>query len=111
MDDPIRGHLPDDANAGALTALRDEPLLPLPVASDVDDPASLSIAIQTIPPVGHHRSPQRQYTEAVLARYLWLPDTLLVADRDWSTFAAGSGPVGEFRVGDVKTVIPGRRPG
>jgi hypothetical protein len=57
--------------------LRDQPLLPLPSASSASGPASLSTAIQTaLPPPQHERdSPERRYVRAVLARYLWLPDT------------------------------------
>jgi len=57
--------------------LRDQPLLPLPAASSADGQASLSTAIQTaLPPPQHDRdSPERRYVRAVLARYLWLPDT------------------------------------
>lgn len=57
--------------------LRDQPLLPLPAASSAGGPASLSIAIQTVlPPPQHDRdTPERRYVRAVLARYLWLPDT------------------------------------
>jgi len=57
--------------------LRDQPLLPLPSASCAGEPASLSTAIQTVlPPPQHERdSPERRYVRAVLARYLWLPDT------------------------------------
>ena len=57
--------------------LRDQPLLPLPAASFAGGPASLSTAIQTVlPPPQHDRdSPERRYVRAVLARYLWLPDT------------------------------------
>lgn len=57
--------------------LRDQPLLPLPPAACAGAPASLSTAIQTaLPPPQHERdSPERRYARAVLARYLWLPDT------------------------------------
>jgi hypothetical protein len=57
--------------------LRDQPLLPLPSASSAADPASLSIAIQTTlpPPQNDRDTPERRYVRAVLARYLWLPDT------------------------------------
>jgi hypothetical protein len=43
----------------------------------VADPASLSIAIQTAlpPPRNDRDTPERRYVRAVLARYLWLPDT------------------------------------
>lgn len=57
--------------------LRDQPLLPLPAASSAGEPASLSTAIQTVLPSPQHDrdSPERRYVRAVLARYLWLPDT------------------------------------
>jgi hypothetical protein len=57
--------------------LRDQPLLPLPCASSAGDPASLSTGIQTAlpPPLDERDSPQRRYVRAVLARYVWLPDT------------------------------------
>jgi hypothetical protein len=57
--------------------LREQPLLPLPAASSAGGPASLSIAIQTAlpPPQNERACPQRRYVRAVLARYLWLPDT------------------------------------
>jgi hypothetical protein len=56
--------------------LRDEPLLALPDASSAVAPDSLSIAIQTIPPAPRGTlGGKRPYVRAVLARYLWLPDT------------------------------------
>ena len=57
--------------------LRDQPLLPLPPASSAAGPASLSTVIQTAlpPPQDDRESPERRYVRAVLARYLWLPDT------------------------------------
>jgi hypothetical protein len=57
--------------------LRDQPLLPLPVASDVDGGASsLSTRVQTaLPPDDGSTSRERRYVQAVLARYLWLPET------------------------------------
>lgn len=57
--------------------LRDQPLLPLPAASFAGDWASLSTAIQTALPEPRDQrdTPQRRYERAVLARYLWLPDT------------------------------------
>lgn len=57
--------------------LRDQPLWPLPPASSAGGPASLSTAIQTALPRPQHErdSPERRYVRAVLARYLWLPDT------------------------------------
>ena len=63
--------------------LRDQPLLPLPAASCASGPASLSTAIQTdLPPPQHDRdTPQRRFVHAVLARYVWLPDTPAVTSR------------------------------
>ena len=56
--------------------LRDQPLLPLPSASCADGQASLSTAIQVVLPAeGSPKLLQRRYLEAVLGRYLWLPDT------------------------------------
>lgn len=56
--------------------LRDQLLLPLPPASCVAGQASLSTRIQAaLAPEAEPRGLQRQYVEAVLARYLWLPDT------------------------------------
>lgn len=75
MDDQAsKCSMPVESSRGPL---RDQPLLPLPPASSAGGPASLSIAIQTVlPPPQHDRdSPERRYVRAVLARYLWLPDT------------------------------------
>jgi len=57
--------------------LRDQPLLPLPSASSASSPASLGGAIQTVlpPPQNVRDIPEKRYVRAVLARYLWLPDT------------------------------------
>jgi hypothetical protein len=57
--------------------LRDQPLLPLPSASSANAPASLSTAIQTTLPAARsdRDTPQRRFVRAVLARYVWLPDT------------------------------------
>ncbi len=45
-------------------------------ASSADDPASLSVKIQTaLVPDWGAQSLKRQYVAAVLARYLWLPET------------------------------------
>jgi hypothetical protein len=62
---------------GGPRRLRDQPLLPLPDAPFATWPASLSTEIQTaLPPRREEReSPERRYVRAVLARYLWLPDT------------------------------------
>jgi len=63
--------------------LRDQPLLPLPSASSARDLDSLSSAIQTtLPAVRSDRdTPERRFVRAVLARYVWLPDTPAVASR------------------------------
>ncbi len=64
-----------EGNAAA-RRLRDEPLLPLPAASCAAEQASLSTRIQAgLAPQSGRQSLERQYVEAVLARYLWLPDT------------------------------------
>jgi hypothetical protein len=75
MHDQASKRLPQYGSSSG--RLRDQPLLPLPPASSAGGPASLSTAIQTVlPPPQHDRdSPERRYVRAVLARYLWLPDT------------------------------------
>lgn len=55
--------------------LRDQPLLPLPFVSCAADRASLSTRLQTALVPEDPKGLQRQYVEAVLGRYLWLPDT------------------------------------
>jgi hypothetical protein len=73
-DQASKRSMPFGSSSGRL---RDQPLLPLPPASSAGGPASLSTAIQTVlPPPQHDRDrPERRYVRAVLARYLWLPDT------------------------------------
>ncbi|MGH8648715.1 MAG: hypothetical protein ACREUP_05330 [Burkholderiales bacterium] len=61
--------------------LRDQPLLPLPSASCAADPASLSIRLQAALVAEDPRGLERQYVEAVLGRYLWLPETPSVTSR------------------------------
>jgi hypothetical protein len=63
--------------------LPEQLLLPLLLASSAAEPASLSTAIQTtLPrPRNDRDSPQRRYIRAVLARYLWLPETPSVTSR------------------------------
>lgn len=61
--------------------LRDQPLLALPSACGAGGVDTLSIAIQTIPADGHCGSPRQCYADAVLARYLWLPETPTVVSR------------------------------
>ena len=83
MDDPTRPcSLPQEAG-GASGRLRDQPLLPLPSASFARSLDSLSTAIQTILPAARsdRDTPQRRFVRAVLARYVWLPDTPVVASR------------------------------
>lgn len=69
----------DRSNSRCLEAgrLRDQPLLPLPSASSASSPVSLGGAIQTVlpPPQNDRDTSQKRYVRAVLARYLWLPDT------------------------------------
>ncbi len=59
--------------------LRDVPLAPLPPrdALSVDGWGPLSARVQwTLPPEdGSGRGPERRYVQAVIGRYLWLPDT------------------------------------
>jgi len=60
----------------SLRRLRDQPLLPLPSASCARGEASLSTRIQAVlSPEGGPKSLEPLYVQAVLARYLWLPDT------------------------------------
>lgn len=62
--------------------LRDQPLLPLPSASSADGEASLSTRIQVVLSAeGGPQALQRRYVQAVLGRYLWLPDTPSVCSR------------------------------
>jgi hypothetical protein len=72
------GDLPTrSSRPGGSSRLRDQPLLPLPSASSAGGLASLSTAIQTVLPAPRNEqdSRERRYVRAVLARYLWLPDT------------------------------------
>ena len=60
----------------SLRRLRDQPLLPLPSASCAGDEGSLSTRIQALlRPEGGPKDLKRRYVQAVLGRYLWLPDT------------------------------------
>jgi hypothetical protein len=61
--------------------MRDQPLLPLPSASCAEGEASLSTRVQVALPAQGPPSLQRRYGEAVLGRYLWLPDTPSVCSR------------------------------
>jgi hypothetical protein len=76
MDDDETTRL-ENLFGGGPRRLRDQPLLPLPHASFAAWPDSLSTEIQTAlpPPRGERESVERRYVRAVLARYLWLPDT------------------------------------
>jgi hypothetical protein len=59
-----------------LRRLRDQPLWPLPSASCAQGEASLSTRVQVVLPAGGGpQALQRRYVQAVLSRYLWLPDT------------------------------------
>lgn len=82
MDDRVRSCAPDDGGTVG-GRLRDQPLLPLRSASSARNLGSLSTAIQTTLPVaGSDRdSPERRFVRAVLARYVWLPDTPAVTSR------------------------------
>jgi hypothetical protein len=61
---------------GAVRRLRDQPLLPLPLASCAGGEVSLSGRIQAnLLPEGGPKHFERLYVQAVLGRYLWLPDT------------------------------------
>lgn len=67
---------------GPVRRLREQPLLPLPSASSAAGEASLSTRIQVaLPAEGGLQSLKRRYVEAVLGRYLWLPDTPVVCSR------------------------------
>jgi hypothetical protein len=83
MDDPTRTCRHPQDTGGAGGRLRDQPLLPLPSASSARSLDSLSTAIQTTLPAARsdRDTPERRFVRAVLARYLWLPDTPAVASR------------------------------
>jgi hypothetical protein len=82
MDDRVRSRAPNDGGAVG-GRLRDQPLLPLPSASSASNLGSLSTAIQTTLPAPRNDrdSPERRFVHAVLARYVWLPDTPTVSSR------------------------------
>jgi len=82
MNDPARTRGHNEVGAAG-ERLRDQPLLPLPSASSANNPATLSIAIQTTLPVARsdRDTPERRFVRAALARYVWLPDTPAVASR------------------------------
>lgn len=81
MSDPVTKQ--PRPNEGPQGRLRDQALLPLPHASCAAGVASLSTGIQTMlpPPRNERDSLQRRYVRAVLARYLWLPETPSQASR------------------------------
>lgn len=85
MDDTLRGWTDFPPDSGRL---RDQPLLPLPPVWCAGEAGSLSTAIQTTLPDGQCRSPKGGYLDAVLARYLWLPDTPAVVSRHDRRLAA-----------------------
>jgi hypothetical protein len=58
-----------------IRSLRNQPLLPLPSASCAEGVASLSTRIQVVLPAEVGPQALRRYVQAVLGRYLWLPDT------------------------------------
>jgi len=82
MDDRVRSRAPNDGGAVG-GRLRDQPLLPLPSASSASNLGSLSTAIQTTLPAPRNERdrPERRFVHAVLARYVWLPDTPTVSSR------------------------------
>jgi hypothetical protein len=82
MDDPTRRLDRGGVHAGG-ERLRDQPLLPLPSASSANDLDTLSTSIQTILPAARSERDtlERRYVRAVLARYLWLPDTPALTSR------------------------------
>jgi hypothetical protein len=64
------------SSQGPIRRLREQPLLPLPSASCAEGEASLSTRIQVVlPAAGGPKDLKRRYVQAVLERYLWLPDT------------------------------------
>jgi hypothetical protein len=83
MDDLTRTCRRSQNASGAGGRLRDKPLLPLPSASSARSLDSLSTAIQTTLPAARsdRDTPQRRFVRAVLARYVWLPDTPALASR------------------------------
>jgi hypothetical protein len=66
---------------GPIRRLREQPLWPLPSASCAEGEASLSTRVQVALPAEGPPSLQRRYVQAVLSRYLWLPDTPSVCSR------------------------------
>lgn len=66
---------------GPIRRLREQPLWPLPSASCAEGEASLSTRIQVALPAEGPPSLRRRYVQAVLSRYLWLPDTPSVCSR------------------------------
>jgi len=67
---------------GPILRLRDQPLLPLPSASCAEGEVSLSTRVQgVLPAEGGPQALERRYVQAVLGRYLWLPDTPAVCSR------------------------------
>lgn len=83
MDDLTRTRRCPENASGAGGRLRDQPLLPLPSASSARSLDTLSTAIQTTLPAARSErdTPERRFVRAVLARYVWLPDTPALASR------------------------------
>jgi hypothetical protein len=80
MERRIMEH-PSRCGLAPVGRLREQPLLPLP-ASCAEGEASLSTRIQGVLPAGGGpQALQRRYVQAVLGRYLWLPDTPSVCSR------------------------------
>lgn len=71
----------EDRGQGPIRRLREQPLWPLPSASCAEGEASLSTRVQVALPAEGPPSLQRRYVQAVLSRYLWLPDTPSVCSR------------------------------
>lgn len=66
---------------GPIRRPREQPLWPLPSASCAEGGASLSTRVQAALPAEGAPCLQRRYVQAVLSRYLWLPDTPNVCSR------------------------------
>ena len=82
MEDRRQSRSTSPPGNGPVQRLRDQPLLPLPSASSAEGEASLSTRIQALLSAeGGPKDLERSYVQAVLARYLWLPETPAVTSR------------------------------